>query len=90
MSNTPIHHQFDAIVQQEDGFVFVALPFSPRAVWGAQPRYAVVGTINGRAVRGTLGVFAQAYFLRVSKPWLQASHIAVGDPVSVVLQLAGT
>ncbi|MFM7677863.1 MAG: DUF1905 domain-containing protein [Roseiflexaceae bacterium] len=86
MNTTPTDQHFEAIVQQEGSFVFIAIPFAPRAVWGTRLRYPVVGTINEVTVRGTLGVQAQAYFLRVSKPWLRASRIAVGDVVSVVLQ----
>ena len=29
---------FDAVVEKEGKFTFVAIPFSPREVWGAKPR----------------------------------------------------
>ena len=80
---------FDAVVQEEGKFVFVAIPFSPREAWGARPRYYVTGTINGAPVRGTLGVFGQEYFLRLGKAWMQDSGIARGAQVTVSLSLEG-
>jgi hypothetical protein len=78
---------FEALVQQEGSFTFVALPFSPRAIWGAQPRYYVTGTINGNQVRGTLGSLGQDYFLRLSKAWLRESGLELGVKVTVNLSL---
>ncbi len=78
---------FAATVQKVDSFTFVALPFSPRAAWGAQPRFPVSGMINGLAVQGTLGVEGQNYFLRLSAAWLRASGIQIGDQVTVKLSL---
>ena len=80
---------FDAIVQKEGSFTFVAIPFSPREVWGAKPRYAVAGTINGVPVRGTLGALAQDYFLRLGAAWMRDSGIEPGTGVTVRLSLEG-
>ena len=76
---------FDAIVQKEGSFIFVAIPFSPREVWGAKPRYSVAGTINGILVRGTLGILGQDYFLRLEKTWMRDSKIEIGENVKVQL-----
>jgi hypothetical protein len=84
MSDTNLK-SFDAIVQKEDRFIFVEIPFLPREVWGAQPRYPVTGTINGFSVRGTLGVFRQNYFLRLGKTWMRDSKIEIGENVTVRL-----
>lgn len=78
---------FDAIVQKEGGFIFVAIPFLPREVWGAKPRYSVTGTINGISVQGTLGALGQDYFLRLGKTWMRDSEINVGENVMVRLSL---
>jgi hypothetical protein len=78
---------FETIVQQEGSFTFVALPFSPREIWGAQPRYYVAGTINDHPVRGTLGALGQDYFLRLSKVWLRESRVEPGAKVTVILSL---
>jgi hypothetical protein len=78
---------FEAIVQAEGGFTFVAIPFSPREVWGAQSRYYVTGTINGKKVRGTLGALGSDYFLRLAKTWLRESGIEPGAKVTVELSL---
>jgi len=87
MSN-PTAQVFNASIQKEGSFTFVAIPFSPREVWGALPRYAVAGTINDVAVRGTLGALRQDYFLRLSAKWLRESAIEVGMQVTVKLSLA--
>ncbi|MEE4195721.1 MAG: YdeI/OmpD-associated family protein [Anaerolineae bacterium] len=80
---------FEALVQKEGKFTFVALPFLPRDVWGRMPRFAVTGTINGIPVRGTLGAEGQEYFLRLGAAWLRDSGVAVGEMVTVTLALEG-
>ena len=78
---------FETIVQKEGKFTFVAIPFSPREVWGARPRFYVMGTINGFAVRGTLGALGQDYFLRLGAAWRRDSGIDAGANVVVKLSL---
>lgn len=80
---------FDATVQREGNFTFIAIPFSPREVWGARPRYYVSGTINEISVRGTLGASGQDYFLRLGAAWLRDSGIEPEINVSVRLSLEG-
>jgi hypothetical protein len=80
---------FDATVQREGRFTFVAIPFSPREVWGARPRYYVTGTINDISVRGTLGALGQDYFLRLGAAWIRDSGIEPGANVTVRLSLEG-
>jgi hypothetical protein len=79
---------FDAVVEKEGSFTFVAIPFSPRETWGTRPRYPVSGTINDIPVRGTLGALAKDYFLRLAATWLRDSGIQVGTKVTVKLSLA--
>ena len=76
---------FDSIVQKEENFIFIRIPFSPRALWGKKPRYSVVGTINSISVHGTLGALGEDYFLRLSAGWLQHSGIELGENVTVHL-----
>ncbi len=78
---------FEAIVQREGSFTFVAISFSPREAWGAIPRYHVTGTINGCAARGCLGVLGQDYFLRLGAAWLRNNGIGPGEHVTVALAL---
>ena len=80
---------FGAVIQKEGNFTFVAIPFLPREVWGAKPRYHVTGTINGIAVRGTLGALGQDYFLRLGAAWMRDSGIELGSDVTVQLSLEG-
>jgi hypothetical protein len=85
----PIKKVFDAIVQKEGNFTFVAIPFSPRDVWGGKPRFKVTGTINGMSVRGTLGALGQDYFLRLNAKWMKDCGIEPGTTVTVWLSLEG-
>ena len=78
---------FVAMVQKEGSFTFVAIPFSPRTVWGVRPRYPVSGTINDIAVKGTLGALGKDYFLRLAAAWLRDSRIELGAKVLVKLSL---
>ena len=77
------------MVQKEGSFTFVVIPFSPREVWGAKPRYYVMGTINGISVRGTLGASGQDYFLRLGAAWMRDSGIEPGANIFVRLSLEG-
>lgn len=88
MSET-IPKSFEAMIQKEGSFTFIVIPFSPREVWGAKPRYYVTGTINGVAVRGTLGALGQDYFLRLGASWIRDCGIEPGGNVSVSLSLEG-
>ncbi len=85
----PKQISFDAVVEREGKFTFVAIPFSPREIWGAKSRYSVSGTINEKAVRGTLGALGQDYFLRLGAAWLRDNGINPGDLVNVMLGLEG-
>lgn len=80
---------FTTTIQQEGKFTFVPLPFAPRDVWGARPRFAVSGTINSIPVRGTLGALEQAYFLRLGAAWLRGTGLGPGSEVTVSLTLEG-
>lgn len=80
---------FDATLQREGSFTFIAIPFSPREVWGAKPRYYVTGTINDVSVRGTLGALGSEYFLRLGAAWMRDSGIEPGAQVIVRLSLEG-
>ena len=86
--NPTTEETFEATIQREGNFTFVALPFSPRAVWGARPRYPVSGSINQLPVRGTLGALGQNYFLRLSATWLHKSGLTPGATVTVQLAVA--
>lgn len=83
----PGSNVFVATVQKEGSFTFVAIPFSPREVWGARPRYSVSGTINDVPVRGTLGALRHDYFLRLATTWMRDSGIELGATVTVKLSL---
>lgn len=78
---------FEAVIEKEGAFVFVSLPFAPKSVWGAQPRFNVAGFVNDFPVRGCLGALGAAYFLRLSAKWLKQACLDVGSHVTVKLSL---
>ncbi|HRA01291.1 MAG TPA: DUF1905 domain-containing protein [Thermoflexales bacterium] len=78
---------FETIVEQEGKFVFVSLPFAPKSIWGAQPRFNVVGYINDFPVQGCLGALGTKYFLRLSAKWLKQASLDIGSQVTVKLSL---
>ena len=80
-------NSFMAVIQKEGSFTFIAIPFTPREVWGAKPRYKVKGTINDVPVHGTLGALGQDYFLRLGAAWMQDSGMKLGERVTVQLTL---
>ena len=82
-----LQEKFEAIVKKEGKFKFVEIPFLPKEIWGAKPRYYVTGTINDIPVRGTLGAFGQDHFLRLSATWLKDSGIKIGTNVLVKLSI---
>jgi len=73
------------VVERNGKFSFVAIPFSPRDVWGTKPRFSISGTINEKAVCGTLGALGQNYFLRLGATRLRDNGIKPGDQVKVIL-----
>lgn len=85
-----IQKSFSAIVQREDKFTFIPIPFSPREVWGRRQNYPVTGLINNFPVRGTLGALGQDYFLRLGAKWLRDNGINPGNEVTVTLSLTGS
>jgi hypothetical protein len=77
--------KFNTKIQKEGKFTFIAIPFSPRDIWGAKPRYYVTGTINGHPVRGCLGASGHEYFLRLSSTWMRENKVVLEKTVHVQL-----
>ena len=54
---------FKTIVAKEGSRIYIAIPFNPNEVWGVKQRHHITGTVNGCAVRGSLGSDGSQYFL---------------------------
>ena len=68
---------------------FIAIPFDPNEVWGVKQRHHVTGSINGCAVRGSLGSDGSQYFLPLGAAWRRDNGVEAGAEVEVVLTPEG-
>jgi hypothetical protein len=80
---------FTAIVAKAGSRIFIPIPFNPNEVWGVKQRHHITGTINGCAVRGSLGSDGSQYFLPLGEVWRRGSGVAPGAEVGVVLSPEG-
>lgn len=81
--------RFKAIVAKAGSRTFIAIPFNPNEVWGVKQRHHITGSINGCAVRGSLGSDGSQYFLPLGAAWRRDSRLAAGAEVEVVLAPEG-
>ena len=80
-------YQFKAKLGTEDpGALFFELPFDPREAFGAA-RARVKVTLNGHTYRSTVAVYDGRSYIPVRKSNRDAAGVAVGDVVSVILEL---
>lgn len=77
--------KFKGIIEKVGSRVFVAVPFAPNAVWGVKVRHHIAGTVNGCAVRGSLGSDGTRYFLLLGAAWRRDNGLAPGAAVTVEL-----
>ena len=61
--------RFKAMVAKEGTRTFIAIPFDPNEVWGVKQRHHITGSVNGCAVRGSLGSDGRKYFLPLGAAW---------------------
>lgn len=81
--------RFKTIVAKTGSRTAIQLPFDPNAVWGVKQRHHITGTINGRAVRGSLGSDGLQYFLPLGAVWRRDNRVEAGAEVEVVLAPEG-
>jgi hypothetical protein len=81
--------RFKTIVAKTGSRTSIAIPFNPNEVWGAKQRHHITGTINGCAVRGSLGSDGSQYFLPLGAAWRRDNGVAAGTEVEVVLSPEG-
>ena len=81
--------RFKTIVTKTGSRTFIAIPFNPNEVWGVKQRHHITGTINGCAVRGSLGSDGSQYFLPLGAAWRRDNSIEAGAEVEVALSPEG-
>ena len=84
---TPQH--FKTVVSKAGSRVFIPIPFDPNEVWGVKQRHHIMGTVNGHAVRGSLGSDGKQYFLPLGAAWRRDCRIEAGTNVEAVLSPEG-
>lgn len=80
---------FETMIVESGDKARIVLPFDPNETWGVKQRHDVTGSINGCAVRGTLGADGDFYFLPLGAAWRRDNGVAVGDSVTVILAPEG-
>src|SRR5207247_7541929 len=81
--------KFRTTVTVSGSRVFVPIPFDPNEAWGTKQRHYITGTINGCAIRGSLGSDGQSYFLPLGAAWRRDNEIEAGESITVVLSSEG-
>jgi len=80
---------FKTTINKSGTRTFIALPFNPNDVWGVKGRHYITGTVNGHAVRGSLGSDGTQYFLPLGAAWRHGCGLDAGAKVDVVLSPEG-
>ena len=80
---------FKAKIEKVGSRTFIAMPFNPNDAWGVKSRHYIAGTVNGCAVRGSLGSDGAQYFLPLGAAWRRDSGVEAGDTVTVELHAEG-
>jgi bacteriocin resistance YdeI/OmpD-like protein/uncharacterized protein DUF1905 len=81
--------RFKTIVAKAGSRTSIAIPFNPNEVWGAKQRHHITGSINGHAVRGSLGADGSQYFLPLGAAWRRDTGVEAGMEVEAVLTPEG-
>lgn len=81
--------RFKATVAKEGSRTSINIPFNPNEVWGVKQRHHITGTVNGYAVRGSLGADGGRYFLPLGAAWRRDNGVEPGADVEVELTPEG-
>ena len=81
--------RFQTVLMKSGSRVFIPIPFSPNDAWGVKQRHYIRGTVNGHAVRGSLGSDGKQYFLPLGAAWRRDCGLDAGDQVDVSLAPEG-
>jgi len=81
--------RFKTIVTKQGSRTYIAIPFDPNDVWGIKQRHHITGTINGYAIRGSLGSDGSQSFLPLGAAWRRDNGVEAGAEVEVALAPEG-
>src|SRR3954462_15377082 len=81
--------RFKTIVAKTGSRTYIAIPFNPNEVWGVKQRHHITGSINGCAVRGSLGSDGTQYSLPLGAAWRRDNGVEAGAEVEVLLAPEG-
>jgi len=81
--------RFKTTVTKEGSRTYIPIPFDPNETWGVKQRHHITGSINGCAVRGSLGSDGSRYFLPLGAAWRRDTGLDAGVEVEVVLTPEG-
>jgi hypothetical protein len=81
--------RFKTNVQRSGSRTYIVMPFNPNKVWGVKQRHHITGSINGCAIRGSLGSDGSQYFLPLGAAWRRDNRVEAGAEVEVVLAPEG-
>jgi hypothetical protein len=68
---------------------YLVLPFDPNEIWGTKQRHYVTGSIDGRAIRGSIGSDGAQFFLPVGAAWRRDNGVDASAQVEVILMPEG-
>ena len=79
-------HEFEAVLEADDGGVFVVVPFSVAEVYGTRGRVPVQATFDGYPYQGSITPLGDGHHaLHVLKQIRKAVDKTIGDTVRVTL-----
>jgi hypothetical protein len=81
--------RFKTTVTKAGSRTYIPIPFDPNEAWGVKQRHHITGSINGCAVRGSLGSDGSQYFLPLGAAWRRDNGVEAGAEVEVVLAPEG-
>ena len=81
--------RFKTVIAKSGTRTFIAIPFDPNDAWGVKQRHHITGSVNGCAVRGSLGSDGAQFFLPLGAAWRRDSGFEAGAEVDVVLSPEG-
>jgi hypothetical protein len=81
--------RFKTTVTKAGSRSYIPIPFDPNEAWGVKQRHHITGSINGCAVRGSLGSDGSQYFLPLGAAWRRDNDMEAGAEVEVVLTPEG-
>jgi hypothetical protein len=81
--------RFKTTIAKEGSRTYIVIPFNPNEMWGIKQRHHITGSINGCAVRGSLGSDGSQYFLPLGAVWRRDNGVEAGAEVEVELAPEG-